>query len=505
VQRRHLKTSFDQNSSRSPSRLQECSAPNRTNQARRGAVTLWIILAGPAFLALVIFVLEVANIWLARVELENALGATALAAVKEWGDAGVGFGGDTLCPRDVGVAYAAANTLVGVPLSITNNYLQGPPNENASCDGNLIFGAIITQEPPFVFDASVIPGCNAGRVVFDVTAQGDLDTGNHREWGISFQPTNNLASNIRIRRVVYILPEICQTLQGNIPKVFAMQFEEGSPTMSDSVTDCDANNFLTDTCPSGGGTSSQANVYGIDPNSVTIYYDVDLNQDPCAIGNGRVIDETNTEISRTMAIEFPDDPNNLLLGFDLEDRIRFGANVRDTISNEQIGADLIGSCAVEVIICFNDGTSMMGTFVDNNELSNECLQCVSVASWGSNTPLNIIDCNANPTTAGNHGLIIHPLGIPDIPCPSGASANNNGQSLVAFNLNGGGGGDPYAVQAQATVQVKSLFCELCGIPLGPFFVTAKETAFYDCERRCPRLIKINPENFYCPGPAPPLP
>jgi Flp pilus assembly protein TadG len=181
-------------------------------------VTVWIILAGPAFLALLVFVLEVANIWLARVELENALGATALAAVKEWGDAG---GGDTLCPRDVGVAYAAANTLVGVPLSITNNYRQGPPNENDLCTGNLIFGAIVTQEIPYVFDASVTPS--------------------------------------------------------------------------------------------------------------------------------------------------------------------------------------------------------------------------------------------------------------------------------------------YAVRAQATVEVKSLFCELCGISLGPFFVTAKETAVYDCQTRCPRLIKINPENFYCPGPAPLLP
>ena len=56
MQRRHRKTSSDQSSRSSLNRSQERFAPNRVNnQPRRGAVTLWIILAGPAFLALLIF------------------------------------------------------------------------------------------------------------------------------------------------------------------------------------------------------------------------------------------------------------------------------------------------------------------------------------------------------------------------------------------------------------------------------------------------------------------
>ena len=47
------------------------------------------------------FVLEAANMWLARAELENALESAALAAVKTWGDAN---GGSTFTPRQIGVA-----------------------------------------------------------------------------------------------------------------------------------------------------------------------------------------------------------------------------------------------------------------------------------------------------------------------------------------------------------------------------------------------------------------
>jgi hypothetical protein len=306
--------------------------------------------------------------------------------------------------------------------------------------------------------------------------------------------------------VVYILPVRCTP--GN--KEIAPRFAAGSPDLSNSVLDCDQDNLLSDTCNTG--KSAQANVYGILPDSVKFYYDVDLNQDPCALGNGRLIDDSNTGLSRTMAIEFPDVPDDPLLGFDLEDRIRFGANVEDTIGNGQIGGNEIGACETIVYICFNDGTSLMGTFVDTpitdpdpDPTQKQCLKCAGVASWGSLMPLSQMECNSAPFTAGNHGMIVHPSGTPDIPCP-GPASGNNGQSLVAFNLSGGGGGgDPYAVRAQATVQVKSLFCELCGIPLGPFFVTAKETAVYDCQTRCPRLIKINPENFFCLEPAPPLP
>ena len=103
----------------------------RQRAGGRGIAVLWLLAALPVFLLVLIFLLDIANLWLARVELENGLESAALSAVKEWGDAG---GGDTLVPRTVGVAYAQANRVRAVPLTLVTNY--GPadgPNQNLTC------------------------------------------------------------------------------------------------------------------------------------------------------------------------------------------------------------------------------------------------------------------------------------------------------------------------------------------------------------------------------------
>src|SRR5262245_34502687 len=86
---------------------------------RRGSATLWLIIWLPCLLALFVTLVGVANLWLARVELENALESAALAAVKQWGDAS---GGNTLIPRQIGQAYAAANCVRKAPVVIGLNY-----------------------------------------------------------------------------------------------------------------------------------------------------------------------------------------------------------------------------------------------------------------------------------------------------------------------------------------------------------------------------------------------
>lgn len=473
---------------------------------RRGAITVWMILAIPVLATLFCVVLEVGNLWLARIELTNALEASALAAVEEWGDRG---GGDTLIPREVGRIFALSNTINGVPVNYDIvdpanplNYNPAVINDNDSCDGTMIFGAIIEDDPEFVFDSCVVPSCLAGNVVLDATAQGGLQTGNNQEWGISFQPTN-IPSDVRIVRVIYILPEECSYFNppnSNNETMIEPRFDftNSIPEVSDSVTDCDPNNILTDTCPSGNnvGTSSQGDVFGIDRNLVEFYIDVDpmnpidLN---CGLGTGTLVTTTDPSyISRIMAVEFPDglDP---LEGFDLEDRIRFGAEVTDN-GSDQVEADDIGRCDVEVIVCFNNGTSVMGQFFDNDEPSNQCLQCVNVASWGMNTPL-AGNCPDASTTLGNHGLIIHPNGTPDIPCPAASGNNNNGQSLAFVGAQGDA--RAFAVRAQATYEVPSICCQFCGIPIGPFFVSAKADALYDCSECVPRLYHIEEDNFHC--------
>lgn len=458
-----------------------------------------MLLAVPALVTLLCVVAEVGNLWLARTELTNAMEASALAAVKEWGDNG---GGDTWGPRNVGNAYAMANTINGDIVDLTRvddnmfplNYDPAEQcNQNACNRGVLVFGAIVDDDPEFVFDCCETPSCLAGNVVLDATAQGSLQTGSNHEWGISFQPTAS-PTMTRIRRVIYILPEECMGIEPRF------DFTSAIPEVSSAVTDCHPNILVVDNCPNNIGTSGQADVYGIDRNEVHFYIDIDpmnpidLN---CGLGTGTPVTTSDaTYISRILAVEFPDGPNPLL-GFDVEDHMRFGASVTDNGSGT-VGADQIGMCGVGVIVCFSDGTSVMGTFFDNNQPSHECLKCAQVAPWGSNTILHnnmTNNCPNDNTTLGNHGLIIHPTLIPDIPCPAASGQNNNGQSLAFAGARGSG--RAFAVRAQATYQVPSICCELFCVPIGPFHVQAKADALYDCELRQPRLYHLEDRNFHC--------
>jgi Flp pilus assembly protein TadG len=131
-------------------------------------VALWLVVGVPVFLLLLCFLVEVGNIWLARLELENSLEAAALAAVKEWGDAG---GGSTHRPRDLAALYATSNTVTGTPVVMATNHNPAhAPNENDASAGDLVFGAITTTASPWVFDAQATPDLPCG-ATFGVRAQ----------------------------------------------------------------------------------------------------------------------------------------------------------------------------------------------------------------------------------------------------------------------------------------------------------------------------------------------
>lgn len=124
-------------------------------QNRQGIAAFWVIAAAPCLVILLCVVIDVGRLWLARVELEDALEAAALASVQDWGESG---GGETLPSRQRGQALAAANVIRGVPLVLDDNYDNsgsGGPNQNDSCAGDLVFGVITNSSPPFEFDAGV--------------------------------------------------------------------------------------------------------------------------------------------------------------------------------------------------------------------------------------------------------------------------------------------------------------------------------------------------------------
>ncbi|QDU99218.1 pilus assembly protein TadG-related protein [Lignipirellula cremea] len=148
-------------------------SPRRTRSIRqarrqqRGIASIWTLLLVPVIAIGLVLVVEIANLWIARAELENAMEAAALAAVKEWGD---NIGGSTATPRTVGKDYAALNTVRKVPVVISDvrddSNPVGNPNENVSYTEDLLFGAITStpvDAPNHVFNASVAPNCGVGQ------------------------------------------------------------------------------------------------------------------------------------------------------------------------------------------------------------------------------------------------------------------------------------------------------------------------------------------------------
>lgn len=431
--------------------------------SRRGSATIWLILALPVLLVLFCFTLNIAQQWLARVELENALEAAALAAVKEWGDAG---GGDTIIPREVGIQYAQLNSMRGFRVQVGDNYdpATGGVNQNKRCDvvqgpppdGNLIFGAITRDDPefPVTFNAGVRPSCSAGRVLVDASGEGNLQTDHNSEWGIAFQQTDPPAPpGVLITKVeINVRPN---------PGDTAIFF--GTPLVSDNFVDGDADNAVRD--ESG---NSQADVKG--------FTDVTSGSHP----PNQVKFTINPLTPWILTIEFfPDnDPaGGTDAGFEICDRMRFGAEVHERpVGNAQIDGDEIGVIGALVTVHFNNGTTASGTMFDNTESKNDCIDPAETGGFCTEP-----------------SLIVHPAMIPDLPCPPTAAANNNGQSYVLI----GGPSREFAVRAQATIKVSPLCRCLCAFN-DHYCVTAKATAVYDCQTRRPKLIRV--DRFICPGP-----
>lgn len=129
----------------------------RRQSRRRGATTLWVIVSIPVFLILLCFVIEIGNLWLARIELENAVEASALATVQTWKSTT-----DTSLARIRGREIGLANCVRGTSVALDLNQGAGA-NGNATCgpDGEIVLGRII-DAGLVVFIADIPPGTDFG-------------------------------------------------------------------------------------------------------------------------------------------------------------------------------------------------------------------------------------------------------------------------------------------------------------------------------------------------------
>ena len=408
----------------------------------------------PLFVLTLAFVTDIGYVWLARVELENAAEAAALAAVKEWAE---NPNGSTLPARFVGVQFAGANTINGISVVIDPNHdPNNEPNENLTITNGLVFGAIVSEDRPWVFDPHQRPGCDLGDVLFDATGQGggggSGGMGTDNAWGVSFTLTEDIDPNLYIEQIVIDLRD------GGGDGSFV-----GPVTLSDNV----APHAVVS--PSSNPSADQPDIAGLDDTALT------------TSTSGTVTTYSNSDIAFSIDSVMP---HLLVINFTAEafrpgDRFRFGAattGVADTgpgsgkTSNDGdgIGEDMVG---VSVLFSSN-ATPEEGVFFNNTDQKKDCV------------PKHPQD---PPLYSDNGNLIVHPTLTADLPCPASSAASNNGQSYVQL---AGGAKRPFAVRAIVTVQLTSLFCNFCGIDFGPYEITAEATAMYDCETRRPRLIRI---------------
>ncbi|MFN3151979.1 TadE/TadG family type IV pilus assembly protein [Bremerella sp.] len=462
-----------------------------SKRARRGVSLLWIIIAFPALVLFLVFAVEIGNIWLARIELEQSLEANALAAVKHWAEST--GSANTLEAREVGNSFSIANPVRGVPVDLTNVMLNSAfsngnnrlnfddrvtgayPNQNLVCrdiseyndyiqSGVMIFGAItqienednpVDPSQSVIFDADETPTCLGGSdgapLLVDATGNGTLGSGSsmgvRNAWGISFglSTDSDINANLRIDRI-----EI----------------------------DVDPNNVT-------GYEFVPINSNGTGPLGLISNEMPSMNLDPLVRDNEFVSNHLSPASDIVFSAGSSDSTLVITFGTALNplqlqpgDRFRFGARVNTGNGNSQVDADGVGAVGTEIRVFYSYNGQSFGPFVTNLVDTNDEK-----------------DCDDDPNTAivtdalGIDHYIGSPSQTEDLPCPASNGVNNNGQSYVRSFL--GGAPRHFAVRSQATIGVRSVVQSICGFELGPWGVSAKATAYYDCETRDPKLIRVD--------------
>lgn len=145
--------------------------------SRRGIATIWVLAAMPVVLTLLVMIVDGGNLWVARMELKNAIDAAALSGVKTWGE-----GSGTLQARlDAHDAFNT-NTILGTQYSLSTvegGCTNGNPAPSATAD--ILLGTISDDASGFIFDCQGTPACVTGTftLVIAVDTNAICDGGNN--------------------------------------------------------------------------------------------------------------------------------------------------------------------------------------------------------------------------------------------------------------------------------------------------------------------------------------
>lgn len=385
-------------------------------------------------------VVEIAHLYLARTELENALEAAALAGADYWAK----NPGDTGDARTRAQQYAAANTVDGQPVVLSSNYGTDDVNDNAAPDGNLIFGAVSFEpvriaDNAYAFDHATEPSCTVTQtVVAEVDlpwkVQGDDTYGTRGMFEFeydSFTPINPpTLPTPQITKITYGLAGIGGIGLGRF------DVNTSSPPANES-------NIGSDTLSGWGPFSDTSPPPGNTPVTFT---------------------PTNPDGLRYKTLEVvPTTP--LLPG----NKIRFG-----------VDTDMMDGTAGPTVVNTSDDGGDFYFFTSDFYMAVE-----------------FNGDSANPVILYGNGL-----GVKQPPGGNQTFLNRGQAQKFSYTITIPGNGT-YGVRAQANIQVTPWLNSFLGCPIGPFRVAARTTARAGCGMT-PNLVRIATDGYTTfPAPSPP--
>jgi Flp pilus assembly protein TadG len=113
----------------------------RRARDRRGSFVVWLLIALPIMLLMLLGVTGIGSLWLARAELSNLADATALAGAKVWGD-GADDATNRTAAHLAAQALGESNTILGVASALSANNNAGNTNNNDTCPGTITLGRL---------------------------------------------------------------------------------------------------------------------------------------------------------------------------------------------------------------------------------------------------------------------------------------------------------------------------------------------------------------------------
>lgn len=422
-------------------RLRKTAVAQRDENARcvltrrRGVSTVWIIASVPALATLLCLVLEVANLWLARVELKNAVDAAALSGVKTWGE-----GGSTGAARLETQSTAAMNTVVGSAVSLDLNAGAGINGNNLST-GDILLGSISGAPGALTFNCNGTPSCITGTVNLTIAIETDP---NGDTFGNPSEPTGDAETTFRIESFTQSAgtgAEL-QSIEFDVAPMMVTPVSGGGagiPVPDDGFFDLRAIG-ANDVNRSIGNPNTKPSLIGrnFSGTGATFTY---------TGGNG--VDQFDAVL---VAFATPIAP-----GVPGSNQYFFGTDT------DRVGGNIGGGGGATA----QDFGGEFGT---------------EGGGGSGNDPFTSTGATVRVTISGQTftGTLTR-------------VSDDRSELVIIGNLTGG---DAFGVRAQTTMQVNSVCCTLFGVAVGPFNVTAKSYARFVCSDGPPELVRI--QTLTCP-------